>query len=120
MTLREIADLLDAKVLCGDERLDNVVVEYVAAADMMSDVLAFGQPGFLLVTGLNTPQVPRTVNIVGGIGVVVVRKPVVLESTVELAQVLEVPLLHSPLTMFEACGKLYARGLKPINVRVKA
>ncbi|HCZ07137.1 MAG: hypothetical protein PWP37_60 [Thermotogota bacterium] len=115
MTLKEVAEILEAEVLTGHDKLDEIVVERVAAADMMSDVLAFSQPKILLITGLNTPQVPRTVSIVDGVGAVIVRKNMVPQTTIDLAKALGIPLLHSRLSMFEACGRLYQKGLKPVD-----
>jgi len=115
MTLKEVAEILDAEVLTGHEKLEEIEVERVAAADMMSDVLAFSQPRILLITGLNTPQVPMTVSIVDGVGAVIVRKNMVPQTTIDLAKALGIPLLHSKLSMFEACGRLYIKGLKPVE-----
>ena len=40
MKIQQIAELLDAKVLCGADRVDGIV-KSACGCDMMSDVLAF-------------------------------------------------------------------------------
>lgn len=115
MKLSEIAQLLDARVISCEEKLSDLDIERVGAADMMSDVLAFAKPGMLLITGLNTPQVVRTASIVGIASVVIVRKKQIPEETAQAARMFGIPLLHSPLPMYAACGKLYQKALKDIT-----
>ncbi len=55
MKLRDIQALLEAEVLCGEDSLDTEI-ECAGASDLMSDVLAFGKPGLLLITGLSNAQ----------------------------------------------------------------
>ena len=63
MTLREIMDLLQAEVVSGHEHLD-IEIDFAGGSDLMSDVLAFGKPGLLLLTGLSNVQSVRTANII--------------------------------------------------------
>lgn len=112
MTLEEICKYLGCKILNDTGDLDKRQIEYIGAADLMSDVLAFGTPTMLLVTGLNSPQCVRTASVVGAAGVLIVRKREVPESTVRLAKDLEIPLLHAKISMYKACGRLYDLNLK--------
>ncbi len=114
MKLAEVSKILEALIVVGEEKSDDLEIERAGAADMMSDVLAFAKPGMLLITGLNTPQVVRTASIVGISALVIVRKKQIPESTVEAAKLFGVPLLHSPLPMYTACGKLYEKKLKDL------
>ena len=59
MTVNDIKELLDAKVLCCEEFLSNEV-HTACGSDMMSDVLAFVKDQGVLLTGLCNPQVVRT------------------------------------------------------------
>ena len=59
MRISTIAQLLDAKVLCGEALLENDV-KSACGSDMMSDVLAFVKEQAVLLTGLVNPQVVRT------------------------------------------------------------
>ena len=115
MKLIDIAQLLDARVVSCEEKLSDLDIDRVGAADMMSDVLAFAKPGMLLITGLNTRQVVRTASIVGITSVVIVRKKHIPEETIQAARMFGIPLLHSPLPMYVACGKLYQKSLKDIT-----
>lgn len=81
------------------------------ASDLMSDVLTFQGPGSLLLTGLTNAQVVRTAEMsdFGAICFVRGKKP--LPEAVRLAEERQIPLLATPLSMFESCGRLYAKGL---------
>ena len=115
MKLIDISKILEAKVYSGEEKLNDLEIDRAGAADMMSDVLAFAKPGMLLITGLNTPQVVRTASIVGIATVVIVRKKQIPAETILAAKMFGIPLLHSPLPMYTACGVLYAHNLKDIR-----
>ncbi len=115
MKLAEVAELLEAKILVGEEKKNDLDIERAGAADMMSDVLAFAKPGMLLITGLNTAQVVRTASIVSISALVIVRKKQVPDATIEAAKLFGIPLLHSPVAMYSACGILYEKKMKSIN-----
>ena len=51
MTIRDLIPILDAKVLCGEERLDEEVCT-ACGSDLMSDVLAYVKDQAVLLTGL--------------------------------------------------------------------
>ncbi len=108
MRLSEIEKLLNCEVLNSPADCDPEIVS-VGAADLMSDVLAFGGPGMLLVTGLNSPQCVRTASVVGAAAVLVIRKRNVPETTIQLASDLEMPLIHVKMSMYRACGILYEK-----------
>ena len=59
MTLRDIARLLDAEVLTGEDKLDTEAVT-ACGSDLMSDVLAFVKDKTILITGLVNAHVIRT------------------------------------------------------------
>ncbi|MDI3472643.1 MAG: hypothetical protein PWQ48_924 [Thermotogaceae bacterium] len=119
MKLSEIAKVLNAKVLTCEEKVEDIDIEVVGASDMMSDVLLIAKPGMLLVTGLNSPQVIRTANIVGIPAVVIVRKKTVPPETIDTAKNLGIVLLHSPIPMYVACGRLYEKKLKDVEGIIK-
>jgi len=50
-----VKDALGASIIAGEENID-VDVEHIYASDLMSDVLAFGKPNSILLTGLATQQ----------------------------------------------------------------
>ncbi len=110
MKIREIASLLDAKILCGELLLDDEV-QSACGSDMMSDVLAFVKDQGVLVTGLINPQVIRTAMMMDMRCVIFVRGKTPTAEMVELAKDHHIAVLASASRMYEACGKLYAGGL---------
>jgi predicted transcriptional regulator len=84
-----------------------VAVRAIGAADLMSDVLAFGRPGMLLLTGLCAPQTVRTAAITDLTALVFVRGKIPTEDVIIMAKQAGLPVLSTSLTMFEAAGRLY-------------
>jgi len=111
MTLEEAVKILNAEVIVGNN-LDRIEVSTGCGADLMSDVLAFAKTGALLLTGLTTTQVVRTAEMAEIVGICFVRGKRPPEETVRLAAASGLPLLATPLVMFESCGRLHHRGLK--------
>ena len=110
MKLDEIKDILDAKVLCGEEFLDREV-HAVCGSDLMSDVLAFVENQSVLLTGLINPQVIRTAEMMDMCCVIILRGKTPDELLVELAKKKDMVLMVSKHAMYSACGKLYSNGL---------
>jgi predicted transcriptional regulator len=115
MTLKEIKELLQAEVITGDDRLDEEITS-AGASDLMSDVLAFGKPGILLLTGLSNSQSVRTASIIEAKAIIYVRGKKPDKEGVELAKEKKIPLLSTKFMMYKACGLLFNHGLKGINV----
>ena len=113
MKLTEIAELLNARVVCGQERLEEEQ-DIAFASDLMSDILTLGDNFPMIVTGLCTMQTIRTCEM-GNLEVVVfVRKKKPTAEMIELAEENGMILLSSDFSMFKACGILYQNGLKPL------
>ncbi|BER92151.1 MAG: hypothetical protein PWP60_819 [Candidatus Atribacteria bacterium] len=111
MTLREIKEILDAEVLAGEEFLDQEPVS-ACGSDLLSDVLAFTKERSVLLTGLTNAQVIRTAEMSDLVGIIFVRGKKPDSATIELANIKKIPLLATKLPMYEACGRLYMKGLK--------
>ena len=111
VTLSQIAAWLQAEVLYGGQALDREV-RMCHGADLMSDVLAFSHPDTLLLTGLTNAQVVRTAEVAGIYAVVFVRGKRPADAVVALAEEYDLPLMVSSLSMFDACGLLFAHGLR--------
>jgi predicted transcriptional regulator len=105
ITLAEVRDLLGADVLCGEDL--SLKIEAVGAADLLSDVLALSKPGTLLLTGLLSTQVIRTAIVADLCGVVFVRGKRPGDEILSLANETRIPVLSTPLRMFDAAGRLY-------------
>ena len=111
MIVKDIQEILEGEVLLGEEFIDREV-HTACGSDMMSDVLAFVKDQSVLLTGLCNPQVIRTAEMMDIVCLVFVRGKDPDENTVKLAQGKEITILATPYTMFEACGRLYAAGLR--------
>jgi predicted transcriptional regulator len=115
MTLKEIKEILEAEVITGHDRLDQEI-SAAGASDLMSDVLAFGKPGILLLTGLSNSQSVRTANIIDAKAIVYVRGKRPDQEGIELAKGKNIPILSTKLLMYRACGLLFSHGLMGIGV----
>jgi len=114
MTLKEIKELLQAEVINGDDCLD-LEIKFAGGSDLMSDVLAFGKPGILLLTGLSNAQSVRTANIIDAKAVVYVRGKKPDKMGIELAKEKGLPLLSTKFMMYTACGLLFSHGLPGVS-----
>ena len=110
MKIRRIAELLEAQVLCGEERLDGEV-HSACGCDMMSDVLAFVKEQAVLITGLCNPQVVRTAEMMDMRCIVFVRGKIPPKEVVQLANDAGIVVLATSERMYVACGVLYQCGL---------
>lgn len=110
MTIREIAKILDATWLSGEDSADQQI-RYAFASDMMSDVLAYTQLDTMLLTGLINSQSVRTAEMLDIPCLVFVRGKNPHDDAVQRARALGLPTLMTHCSMFEACGRLYSAGL---------
>ena len=110
MVIRQIAQLLSAQVLCGEDKLDGVV-NSACGCDMMSDVLAFVKDQAVLITGLCNPQVVRTAIMMDMRCIVFVRGKMPPSDVLALAEDSGIVVLATNERMYVACGKLYQNGL---------
>jgi len=113
MNLGELIQLLDCEVVWADDLIDEVHVESCFAADLMSDVLAFSEPGALLITGLASVQSIHAADVADLKGIVYVASKRPAEQVLELARRRGIPLLSTRMGMFEVCAVLREAGLKP-------
>ena len=110
MKIREIQEILNASLICGEELLDKEV-NSACGSDLMSDVLAYVKDQAVLMTGLVNSQVIRTAEMMDMVCVVFVRSKRPTLEMIELAEESGIAILASPCRLFEACGLLYSRGL---------
>ena len=111
MTLAEIGKVVEAELITGEKQLEHDI-EHVCGADLMSDVLAFAVPGGVLLTGLRNVQSVITSHVAEIRAIIYVRGKKPDLEAVKLAQQKGIPLLSTSLSMFEACGRLYDKGMK--------
>lgn len=111
MNIREVARILDAQILCGQDYLDRNVAS-ACGSDLMSDVLAFVKEKTVLLTGLTNPHVIRTAEMLDVSCIVFVRGKRPAQELLDMAEQREIAILNTPETLFTACGRLYAAGLR--------
>ena len=113
MKLREISELLNATVRCGEDRLDEEH-ETAFASDLMSDVLTLGDYNPVILTGLCNMQTIRTCEM-GNLDIIVlVRRKKATEEMIEEAEDEGMVVMESDFSMFKACGLLFKAGMLPI------
>ena len=110
MKIKEIKEILDAKILCGEEQLETEVFS-ACGSDMMSDVLAFVKEQGILLTGLVNPQTVRTAMMMDMKAIVFVRGKKPDENVVSLASENSIAILTTDYRLYTACGLLYKAGL---------
>ena len=110
MTIREIANILDAKWICCEEEADTEI-RYAFASDMMSDVLAHVGEDTMLLTGLINSQSVRTAEMLDVPCLVFVRGKIPHQDAVARARQIGLPTLMTSCSLFEACGRLYMAGM---------
>lgn len=110
MKISQVKEILDAEVLCGEDKLD---IEFTSAcaSDLMSDVLAFVKKETMLFTGMVNPQVIRTAEMVDMSCIVFVRGKRPAEDMIKFAKEENFVILATDKRMYEACGLLYANNL---------
>lgn len=113
MKIQEVARILEAKVLCGEDKLE-MVLDYAFASDLMSDVLTTQAENMVLLTGLSNVQAIRTAEMSDINCLIIVRDKTVTPDMVELAKEGDIVLLKCSFSMFKAAGLLYKHGLKAI------
>jgi predicted transcriptional regulator len=116
MTVRRIAEILEAKVSTGEDQLD-LEVNAACGADLMSDVMAFVKEKVVLLTGLVNPQAIRTADLMDIRVVVFVRGKAPTDDIVDMARENGMVLLSTKYSMFLACGRLYESGLRGGGIR---
>lgn len=111
MKVKHIQELLDAKLVYGENLLGNHVY-HAFAADLLSDVLLYVNEQTVLITGLCNPQVLRTAEMLDIVCVIIVRNKEPGEDLVEIARSRNICVMTTEYNMFTASGILYSAGLR--------
>lgn len=117
MKICTMRELLDAKIICGEEETGRHVYS-ACGSDMMSDVLAYVKDQAVLLTGLVNSQVIRTAEMMDMVCIVFVRSKLPTDEMVQLAKESGIVLMATDKRMYEACGILYSNGLVGNKVKV--
>lgn len=113
MKIKKIAELLDGKIICGEEFAD-AEVEKGFASDLMSDVLRLKADNVVLLTGLCNIQTIRTCEMADINYILFARDKAPTDDMVELAEENDMVILQTSYSLFKASGILYEKGLSPI------
>ncbi len=115
MKLAELEKILDITVV---NMADDCEFDVAFATDLMSDALHLIQDNSdktLLITGLCNAQSVRTADMLDLKTILYVRGKTLQEEDLQLAKSLNLNILSTKLTMYEVCGQLYEKGLKPVS-----
>jgi len=113
MKIKEVVELLNARVVSGHPLLD-ASVEYCFASDLMSDVLTVETDNLLLLTGLANLQAIRTSEMSDITKIIFVRNKKATDEMIRLAVENDIILIECDYSMFKTCGILYKAGMKPV------
>jgi predicted transcriptional regulator len=111
MKLRRVKELLNAVVLSGESHLDDEV-QCGFGCDLMSDVLCFKTENAILLTGLTNRQVLNTVDFANMNSIIFVRDKTPGEEVIKMAKERNLLVMSTAYILFDACGILYANGLR--------
>jgi predicted transcriptional regulator len=114
MKISELCEILKARVLVGEDQMNDIIISG-GAADLMDDILAAAAKGCALLTGVVTEHVIQTAKIVQVGAVVIVRGKKPPANMIELARSYEIPLLVTDYSLFVACGRLYMNGIRGLD-----
>ncbi len=121
MKSKKIVELINGKVLAGENLLDEVDIKKAFAADLMSDVLAMvtsNERDVVLITGITNSQIVRTAEILDIPMIIVCRGKVVHKEIIELSKEKGIILVSTDKIVFEVSGILYNKGIKPASINV--
>jgi len=105
LILREMLALVKGELLTPGLDLE-AGCSKVFASDLMSDVLAFSEPGSTLITGLVNAHVVRTACLVDAMGIIVVQGKRPNAAVVDEAAAKKLPIIATGCSMFEACSRI--------------
>jgi predicted transcriptional regulator len=114
MKLSEVKDILNARVLVGQEHLDRTLVG-AGSADLMEDILAAVARDALLLTGVISEEVIRTSKVTGVGAVVFVRGKQPTAQMLMLAETNDLPVLVTRYSLFVSSGRLYMNGMRGLD-----
>ena len=113
MKFREVIEITNAKLACGESHLDQEVL-LGFASDLMSDVLTLLEDDILLITGLSNNQSIRTAEMSDISNILLVRNKIPSQTMIAMANELDIALACTPYSLFKASALLYNKGLKPV------
>lgn len=115
MTLKKLIDILDAKLLTTKTD-KNLEISCAFGCDLISDILMCTKEKTLLLTGLTNSQIIRVSDMIDLEGIVFVRGKIPTAEIIEMADIRDLPVLSTELTLYQASGLLYENNLRACKV----
>lgn len=116
MLMKEVVDILKAReIYIADQDIYEKNYKKGFSSDLMSDALALLRDeteDILFLTGLANVQSLRTAEVLDLDTILFVRGKPLDINIVKMAEELHINLFQTDDTMFEACGKLYEKGMR--------
>jgi len=106
MKIDAIRVALEATLLAREDLLSTDITE-IYASDLMSDVLAFGKPDSVLLTGLATQQSVISAHMAEFRGVVLIRGKKTKDGAERFAREHNIVLMSTQMDMYESCVRIY-------------
>jgi serine/threonine-protein kinase RsbT len=100
--IAEVRKALEASVLAREDLLDSEISD-IYASDLMSDVLAFGKPDSLLLTGLASQQSVISAHMAEFKAVVLIRGKKTKDAAERFAREHNIVLLSTQMDMYDCC-----------------
>lgn len=113
MKIKDIIGLVNGKIVCGEEYLEDEL-SIAFASDLMSDVLTVKIDDLLLITGLVNVQTIRTAEMSDIRCLLFTRNKVVTPEMKKIAQENDMVLITTPYSTFKTSGILYSNGIHPV------
>jgi serine kinase of HPr protein (carbohydrate metabolism regulator) len=113
MTVDDISKLLEAEIICGNNR-SSLMIDIAFASDLMSDVLTLREDNVMLITGLANTQTIRTAEMAEIPCIIVARDKTISAEMAELAEENGIILLRCKYSVFRTCGLLFKAGISPV------
>lgn len=112
MTIKEVVELIDGKVLTGKDNIDSKVF-YGYSCDLLSHVMAHATENSLWVTVQTHVNVVAVAMLLGIVCIVVPEEVLVEPATLDKAQEKGIAIVSTKLDAFSICGRLYKAGIRP-------
>jgi hypothetical protein len=115
MKIEEIIKLLEGRLVSDPPHLEREV-DCAFACDMISDILLCVKEPALILTGLTNLQVIRLTDMIDVPAILFVRGKNPPKELIEMAKERDLPLISTPMTMFQSCGLLFSHGLRSARI----
>ena len=113
MIVEELVEFLQAKVVTGAAKVDNVVSGGYAS-DLLSNVMSQAQGGDVWITMHGHQNIVAVASLLGLSAVIVAGDAVLDQEAVNKAETEEIPILTTSLSIFQVAGLLYSRGIRGV------